>query len=98
MSNWLQKIVPSLPAKQEIRRNLPAKLQQGSRSMLATLRKLEMTKGLPPATIVYGGAAGSLFAIAFYFLVTGAWVNGLLTLLPAACFLGFAMHLLKHGQ
>ncbi len=66
--------------------------------MVDALRKLELTKGLPPATIIYGAASGMLFAIAFCFLITGHWLNGTLVLLPAGCFLGFAIHLLKHGQ
>lgn len=97
MKKWLQKIINPSTAL-ALKRNLPAKTQSGKPPVLTTLRNLELTKGLPPATIVYGVAAGALFAFAFYLLATGAWVNGLLTMLPAGCFLGFAVHLLKHGQ
>jgi hypothetical protein len=97
MKNWLQKSV-SPPAKTAQKSNVPAKVRPVLSSALTTLGKLELTKGLPPATIVYGVAAGALFALAFYFLARGFWVNGLLTMLPAGCFLGFAVHLLKHGQ
>lgn len=76
---------------------LPAKLLSGSQSAVENFRKLELTKGLPPATIVYGCASGVLFALALYFLVTGHWVNGLLTILPAACFLGYALLFMKQG-
>ena len=76
---------------------LPAKILSGSQSALTNFRKLELTKGLPPATIVYGSASGVLFALSLYFLVTGHWVNGLLTMLPAACFLGYALLFMKQG-
>jgi hypothetical protein len=95
MSNWLQKILPPAAAP-AAKPNLAAKLQKAYLPVLAKLRKMELTKGLPPAAIVYGMAAGALFALALYFLFDGLWVNGLLTLLPAACFLAYAMHFIKH--
>jgi hypothetical protein len=96
MSNWLHKILPS-DTTDIAKRNLPARLQKASLPVLAKLREMELTKGLPPAAIIYGMAAGALFALALYFLFAGLWVNGLLTLLPAGCFLAYAMHFIKHG-
>ncbi len=50
---------------------------------------------LPSASVIYGVAASGLFVIALYFLLTGRWFTGALVLLPASCFLGFALHFLK---
>ena len=94
MSNWLQKFVAPPATKS----GLPVKQVLGSVPVLTTLRNLELTKGLPPASIVYGTAAGAFVAFALYLMVERYWVEGLLTLLPAGCFVGFAVHLLKHGQ
>jgi hypothetical protein len=66
--------------------------------IVASLRNLELTKGLPPASIVYGSAAGAFIAFALYLFFGRHWLDGFLTLLPAACFIGFAVHLMKHGQ
>ena len=92
MSNWLEKVLPGKTGSS----NLPAKAALSS--SLDTIRKLELTKGLPPATIVYGIAAGAFFAFALYLLVHGHWLDGFLTMLPGGCFVGFAVHLLKHSQ
>jgi hypothetical protein len=88
-----------LPAKVKLpaKSTAPAILQQ-SLPTLDRLRTLELTKGLPNATIIYGIASGALFAFALYLLVAVSWVDGLLTLFPAAIFLGFAVHLMKYGQ
>jgi hypothetical protein len=96
MSNWLQKFI----APSAIRKNVPARVAGAKPPVpvLSALRNLELTKGLPPATIVYGSAAGAFFAFALYLLVGGYWIDGALTMLPAACFVGFAVHLMKHGQ
>jgi len=99
MKKWLDKIIPAAPAVAP-KRNLPVKTaaQPARVPVVANLKNLELTKGLPPATVVYGMAAGALFALALYFMFSGHWLNGFLTMLPAGCFLGFAVHLMKHGQ
>lgn len=96
MSKDLQKTKIPLVA-QPVNQTVPAKLQQTSSQALSTLRKMELTKGLPPATIVYGTAAGAFVTFALFLLLSGHWVEGLLTLLPAGCFVGFAVHFLKHA-
>jgi hypothetical protein len=86
MSNWLQKIIP--PTTQ--RRNLPSQMRRPPGGPTPP-------GGLPNASIIYGMAAAGLFVIAFYYLFFGnEWIKGLLVLLPAGCFLGFALHFVKH--
>jgi hypothetical protein len=97
MSNWLQKITRKQPA-HLAKRNVSTHVKRGVPSVQVAWRKLELTKGLPNASIVYGAAAGAFFVFAIYLLFRKHWLDGLLTLLPAACFLGFAMHILKYGQ
>lgn len=50
---------------------------------------------LPPASVIYGMAASGLCVLALYFLFTGLWFTGALVLLPAGCFLGFALYFIK---
>jgi hypothetical protein len=90
MTNWLQKILPpTTPARKTI---LPAQRMPASPSDQSP----PASAGLPAASVVYAIAAAALFAIAICFLVSGAWLTGLLVLLPAACFLGFSLHFLKN--
>ena len=78
--------------------NLPVKLSdvQLPTTLLANIKKLELTKGMPPATIIYGTAAGAFLAFAIVLFFGRHWMDGLLTLLPAGVFLGFASHIMKH--
>jgi hypothetical protein len=78
--------------------SLPTFVKQSVPAIQNTWRQLELTKGLPNATIIYGGGAGALFAAALYLLAKKHWMDGLLTMLPATALLGLALHLLKHGQ
>lgn len=86
MANWLQKVK---------KQNLPAIL----RSQLPSAQPGTGTplKKLPPAAIVYGSAASFLGVLGIYFLFTGGWFTGCLVVFLAACFLGFALHFIKHG-
>jgi hypothetical protein len=79
-------------------RNLPAKASSAKPPVpvMTALRNLELTKGLPPASIVYGSAAGAFTAFSLYLFVERHWVEGFLTLLPGAIFLGFAVHIMNH--
>jgi len=95
MSDDTQKTKQTLPA---VRVSLPAKIRRGLPAAVNAVRQLELTKGLPPATIVYGVAAGAFFSFALYLLVHMHWIDGLLTMLPAACFAGFAVHILKYAE
>jgi hypothetical protein len=93
MANWLQKIIP--PSLQgPAGRNLPTRLRQTS---LTTSPRNAPSGALPNASVIYGVAASVLFVIGLYFLLfTNRWVAGLLVMLPAGCFLGFALHFIKH--
>jgi hypothetical protein len=93
MANWLEKIIP--PGLQKSGgRNLTANMRQGP--LPAPFRGTG-PGALPNASIIYGIAASALFVIGLYFLFfTHRWVTGLLIMLPAACFLGFALHFVKH--
>ena len=84
MNNWLQKFI----APQATKQNLPVKTSGAKPPvpLTTTLRNLELTKGLPPASIVYGSAAGAFIAFSFYLFVGRHWVDGLLTLLPAVLY------------
>jgi hypothetical protein len=91
MMNWLQKFLQ--PASQPGNKTtVPAR--RAPSPLTQTARAPEK---LPSASVIYGIAAGALFAIAICFLVAGAWFTGLLVLLPAVCFLGFSLHFLKNG-
>ncbi len=90
MANWLQKIMLPVPAAKS--RNLPVKVKPGQ---LVTPMTVVRPEKLPNASVIYGIAASILVVIALYFLFRGVWFTGFLVLLPAACFLGFALHFLK---
>jgi hypothetical protein len=90
MANWLQKILPPAPAAKS--RNLPVKARSGQ--VMSSLPVAPPDK-LPNASVIYGVAASALLVIALYFLFKGVWFTGVLVLLPAACFLGFALQFLK---
>jgi len=89
MANWLEKIVPRAPVNPG--RNLPAQLGPGSSSTPPHGK-------LPNASVVYGVAAAALIVIALAFLMRGHWFTALIIMLPAAGFLGFALHFIKHHQ
>lgn len=102
MSSWLEKLLSPATAKKSAgtkpKTNLPAKMSNTTlpSTILTNLNKLELTKGLPPAAIIYGSASGAFFAFALILFITGHWADGLITLLPTACFMGFAHHIAKH--
>lgn len=52
---------------------------------------------LPAAAIVYGCAASALLVVALSSMISGAWINGILILLPTFILLGYAVHFLKNG-
>jgi len=87
MTNWLEKIIPQ-NLQNSTGRNLlnPGRTPRGAQPNI-----------LPNASIIYGVAAAALFVIALYYLFFGhSWVKALLIMLPAGCFLGFALHFIKH--
>ncbi len=92
MANWLQKILlPAPPAPKN--RNLPMNVPTGQLPVMP--RAAAPQDQLPIASVIYGMAASGLFVLALYFLLTGLWFTGLLVLLPAGCFLGFALFFIK---
>lgn len=98
MSNWLQKFL-SPPSAPKTKSNLPAEASQAKPpSTIVKNTPHDPAGNLPPAAIVYGVAAGAFFAFAIYLMIAGHWVDGALTLLPAAGFVGFAMHMIKDAQ
>jgi len=93
MANWLVKILPPEAVRRLQGRNLPTNIRPGT----PMARPGSPPAILPNASIVYGIAASALFIIALYFMFfRGAWITGFLVLLPAAGFLGFALHFIKH--
>jgi len=94
MTNWLEKFVPRLP-QGPTNRNLSVDVNQnrplapGQNSFLA---------GVPNASLIYGAAASALFVIALCFVFRGRWITGFLIMLPAGCFLGYALHFLKYPR
>ncbi|MGE3623387.1 MAG: hypothetical protein AB7H77_05905 [Bdellovibrionales bacterium] len=94
MANWLQKIFP--PARDQASRNLPTAYR---RNPLGLPARKAAPDNLPNASIIYGMAAAALFVIALYFMFfEHKWITGALVMLPAVCFLGFALHFLKYPQ
>ena len=94
MAKWLDKINPSSGRGGN---NLPMK-SSGNVPSMGGGRAPEQPRALPNASIVYGIAACLLFAMALYHFFTGRWFTGILVLLPAGCFLGFAWHFAKHAR
>jgi len=93
MANWLQKILPPTPPREQGRRNLPVNLRRGP---LPAPLGMQPPGRLPNASVIYGIAASALFVIALYFLVfEHRFISGFLVLLLASCFLGFALHFLR---
>jgi hypothetical protein len=88
MPNWLAKILPPAPPS-PTGRKLPVKPGQGRQSQ-------QTANHLPNAALIYGVAASILCVMAIFLVFKGRWVSGLLTLLPAGCFLGFALHFIRH--
>jgi hypothetical protein len=94
MVDWLQKIITSVSGVPQLRTGLPVKTNPNrlpTRGM-----PLKNKKALPNAAVIYGTAASVLFMVSLFSIISGSWVSGLLVLLPAAGFLGFAMHFIKH--
>ena len=60
-------------------------------------RRGEAGGELSNASLIYGIGAAVLGAVSFVSLMQGRWVSGLLLLLPAGCFVGYALHYLKRG-
>jgi hypothetical protein len=94
MANWLDRMLPPAP-KGKV--NLPA-LSKMARQMMPATQNVPHSGKLPNASLVYGIAAGGLMAVGLYFLFTGSWFTGILVLLPAACFLGYALYFIKYQQ
>lgn len=86
MANWLSKITSAPPVKTNGRSAVPSARRMGA----------ARSGALPNASIIYGVAAGAFFAVALVYLFTKAWFTGLLLLLPAVGFAGFALHFIRH--
>ena len=102
MPDWLTKFLqPNAPKTTASKRQvvaaksnaLPAK--SGNASPVRNYVPAEPAQ-LPNASIIYGIAASILLVIAILFLFRGMWGTFLVVLLPAFCFLGLAIHFLKH--
>ena len=92
MTNWLQKFLsPQNPTR---RSNLP--MQVAQRMMVPRTGQQGGKQTLPNASIIYAVAASVLVVAALFLLFSGAWFSALLVLLPAICFLGFAVHFIRH--
>lgn len=50
---------------------------------------------LPHAAAIYGGAAAVFAVVAIYYLFTGAWVTGLIMIVPTFCLAGFAWYYVR---
>lgn len=93
MTNWLDRFFPQDPTlvkRHRDRPNLP------SLDVRFWDEMSQQRGGLPNASVVYGGGAAALFVLSVYSLFTGSWLTGLLLLLPAGAFLGFALYFIKH--
>jgi hypothetical protein len=93
MANWLQKIFPVAPSPAS-KTNLPV-ITPDKIPPVATSQTSPQPASLPQASIIYAIAASALFVIAVYFLLTGRWFTCFLIMLPAFCFLGFALYYVK---
>ncbi len=94
MANWLEKFLAPAPPSQGSR-NLPVQTKQ---NYPVAPSSGDFMGGLPNASVIYGIASSALFVIALSFIVSGRWITGFLVMLPAACFLGYALHFIKHHR
>jgi len=99
MANWLTRILPPSQTGRGIGSSssmVPTKFRP--QALVVKGANQKRNEQLPNATIVYGVAASALIVIALCFFMKSVWVTGFLVLLPAACFLGFALYFLKHAN
>ncbi len=94
MTNWLQKIISTPLKVASSKSRLPAKTGQNRNAV--QVGGVNKKAALPNASIIYGIAASVLFVIAVFSFLSGAWITGLLIFLPLGCFVGFAVHFIKH--
>ncbi len=95
MARWLQKVLGSFPAISPRHMNLPVQREPVRPLLDVRMAGPVRRAGLPNASIVYGIGASVLIVLALYLIVSGAWFTGLLVFLPAASFVGFALHFLR---
>lgn len=86
------------PAKTTNKSTLPVAASQTRLPAKNHPHRQKLTHGIPPAALVYGGASGAFFTFSFLLFSNRHWVDGIITLLPAGAFLGFAVHIVRHGQ
>lgn len=55
----------------------------------------KQSTNLSNASMVYGIGASALIVISLFFFIAGMWGRAFMILLPALCFLGFALHFMK---
>jgi hypothetical protein len=97
MSNWLDKFTKNLPKAGPVKRNLPA-----ARPQARPPAQYKPTAPRPPdakipnAALIYGGAAGAMFAVALVFLFKAHFLTAFLVCLPGLGLLGFSLHFIKH--
>jgi hypothetical protein len=98
MANWLQKLLAPVPP--SVKGNLPvtrsSMMQNKLQKMVAIATQVRPSKSLPNAAVVYGIAAAVFLVASLALIISGAWLSGLLVLLPMSCFVGFALHFIKH--
>jgi len=92
MANWLEKFAAPRSVKAQTSQ-VPVLRQQGQVAPSNNPRQELDT--LPNASVIYGIAASVLSVLAVFLMFSGRWFTGFLVLLPAVCFLGFAIQFLR---
>ncbi len=102
----LDRFFPKQPTKSD-NRNLPVAASRASTpvnpnatppQIVRLLGQKVSSSNLPNATIIYGMAASGLLVAALFLLFSGNWLTSFLVMLLAICFLGFALHFMRHPQ
>ena len=95
MANWLTRILQTdKGAKPGAPQRLPAKVNPNP--LVGRAYPPTEPARLPNASVIYGIAASILFVFVLLYFFRGMWFTAFLLLLPAVCFLGFALHFLKN--
>jgi len=92
---------PKLPPHRSLvekNKALPASLDKKAYGLAKAIFKAGQAsrENIPNASLVYGIASALFFAVALYYLFTGAWFNGFLVFVLGVALFGYALHFLQN--
>lgn len=102
MASWLHKLMGTVEPDKDKGQNLVARGSNALTPMSSQPPALsyktwqEVRRGLPNASIIYGATGVLLGVGAFYHIVMGRWLTGILVGFISACFFGYAWHFYRY--